>query len=128
MCTDFRKLNAVTKSDSFPMPRIDDCTDKIGHSKYISKFDFLKGFWQIPLTDRAKECSAFVTPNGLYQYKVMPFGMKNSPATFQRLINVIINGLENCDAYIDDVINYNDTWEEHLTTIQKFFDRLSDAN
>ena len=52
----------------------------------------------------------------------MPFGMKNSPATFQRFINMIINGLENCDAYIDDVIIYNDTWEEHLTTIQKFFD------
>jgi transposase InsO family protein len=127
MCTDYRKLNAVTKSDSFPMPRIDDCIDKIGHTKYISKFDLLKGFWQIPLTDRAKECSAFVTPNGLYQYKVMPFGMKNSPATFQRLINMIINGLENCDAYIDDVIIYNDTWEEHLTTIRKFFDRLSAA-
>ena len=110
MCTDYWKSNAVTKSDSFPMPRIDDCIDKIGHSKYISKFDLLKGFWQIPLTDRAKECSAFVTPNGLYQYKVMPFGMKNSPATFQRLINMIINDLENCDAYIDDVISYNDTW------------------
>ena len=110
MCTDYRKLNAVTKTDSYPMPRIDDCIDKIGHSKYITKFDLLKGFWQIPLTDRAKECSAFVTPNGLYQYKVMPFGMKNSPATFQRLINMIINGLENCDAYIDDVIIYNDTW------------------
>ena len=64
--TDYRKLNAVTKSDSFQMPRIDDCIDKIGHSKYISKFDLLKGFWQIPLTDRVKECSAFVTPNGLY--------------------------------------------------------------
>ena len=85
-------------------------------------FDLLKGFWQIPLTDRAKECCEFVTPNGLHQYKVMHFGMKNLPATFQRLINMIINGLENCDAYIDDVIIYNDTWEEHLTTIQKFFD------
>ena len=57
----------------------------------------------------------------------MPFGMKNSPATFQHLINMIINGLENCDAYINDVIIYNDTWEEHLKTIQKIFDRLSDA-
>ena len=91
------------------MPRIDDCIDKIGNSKYVTKFDLFKGFWQIPLTDIVKECSAFVTPNGLYQYKVMPFRMKNSPATFQRLINIIINGLENCDAYIDDVIIYNNT-------------------
>ena len=67
MCTDYRKLNVVTKADSYPMPRIDDYIDKIGHSKYIAKFHLLKGFWHIPLTDRAKECSAFVTPNELHQ-------------------------------------------------------------
>ena len=90
MCTGYRKVNSVTKTDSFPVPRMDDCIDNIGQAKYVTEFDLLKGFWQIPLTDRAKEISAFVTPDGLYQYKVMPFGMKNSPATFQRLINMII--------------------------------------
>ena len=70
MCTDYRKVNSVTKTDTFPIPRIDDCIDNIGHAKYVTKFDLLKGFWQIPLTDRAKEISAFVTPDGLYQYKV----------------------------------------------------------
>ena len=109
MCTDYRKVNSVTKTDSFPIPRIDDCIDKVGNSKYVTKFDLLKGFWQVPLTDRAKEVSAFATPNGLYQYKVMPFGMKNSPATFQRLVNNVICGLDGCDAYIDDVIIYSDT-------------------
>ena len=83
MCTDYRKVNSVTKTDSFPIPRSDDCIDKVGNSKYVTKFDLLKGFWQVPLTDRAKEVSAFATPNGLYQYRVMPFGMKNSPAMFQ---------------------------------------------
>ena len=73
----------MSKRDTFPIPRMDDCIDKTGNSKYITKFDPLKGFWQIPLTERAKEISAFVTPDGLYQYKVLPFGMKNSPATFQ---------------------------------------------
>ena len=68
MCTDYRKVNNCTKTDTFPLPRIDDCIDK---------FDLLKGFWQIPLTEKAKEISAFVTPDGLLQYKVMPFGMKN---------------------------------------------------
>ena len=106
MCTDYRKVNSVTKTDSFPIPRIDDCFDKVGNSKYVTKFDLLKGFWQVPLTDRAKEVSAFATPNGLYEYKVMPFGMKNSLATFQRLVNVIC-GLDGCDAYIDDVIIYS---------------------
>ena len=96
MCTNYRKVKSVTKTDSFPVPRMDDGIDNIGQAKYVTKFDLLKGFWQIPLTDRAKEISAFVTPDGLYQYKVMPFGMKNSPATFQRLINMIISGLDDC--------------------------------
>ena len=106
---------------------MDDCVDKIGTAKYVSKFDLLKGFWQIPLTDRAKEASAFVTSKGLYQYKVMPFGMRNSPATFQRLINSIIADIEGCEGYIDDVIIYSATWKEHIKIMRKFFQRLSEA-
>ena len=87
----------------------------------------LKGFWQVPLTERAKEILAFVTPSGLYQYKVMPFGMKNSPATFQRLINNIIAGLDGCDAYIDDLIIASESWEEHMRIIRELFERLSKA-
>ena len=127
MCTDYRKLNSVTKTDTFTIPRIDDCIDKVGKAKYVTKIDLLKGFYQVPLTKRAKELSAFVTPSGLYQYKVMAFGMKNSPATFQRLINSVTGGSDGCDAYIDDAIIYSDTWEEHLSTIRQFYDRLSDA-
>ena len=127
MCTDYRKVNSVTKTDTFPIPRIDDCIDNIGYVKYVTKFDMLKGFWQIPLTNRAKEISAFVTPDGLYQYKVMPFGMKNSPATFQRLVNSLISNLDGCKAYIDDAIIFSEEWEQHLQTIRTFFDRLSEA-
>ena len=67
MCTDYRKLNKVTKAGTYPILRIDDC---VGNAKYVSKFNLLKGFWHIPLTDCAKEVSAFVTPKGLYQHKV----------------------------------------------------------
>ena len=116
-CTDFRKLNAVTKGDSFPIPRIDDCIDKIGHAKFVSKLDLLKGFWQVPLTEQAKKLSAFVTPKGLYQYKVMPFGMKNVAATFQRLINQLTQDLEGCEGYIDDIVIYSNTWQQHLECI-----------
>jgi hypothetical protein len=118
----------VTKSDSFPIPRIDDCIDKIGRAKYVTTFDLLKGFYQVPLTDRAKEISAFVTADGLYQYKVTPFGMKNSPATFQRLMNLLISDIDGIDAYINDVIIYSDSWEQHLMTIRKFYERLTEAN
>ena len=127
MCTDYRKVNSVTKTDTFPIPRIDDCIDNIGHAKYVTKFDLLKGFWQIPMTDKAKEVSAFVTPDGLFQYKVMPFGMKNSPATFQRLVNRLISNLDGCKAYIDDAIIYSEEWQQHLQIIRIFFDRLSEA-
>ena len=128
LCTDYRKVNSVTKTDTYPIPRIDDCIDKVGNSKIVSKFDLLKGFWQVPLTDRAKEISAFVTPDGLFQYKVMPFGMKNSPATFQRLINQVTSEIQGCDAYIDDVIVYSQTWEEHFDIMRQLFQKLSEAN
>ena len=92
------------------------------------KFNLLKGFWQIRLTERAKEISAFVTSDGLFQYNVMSFGMKNSPAIFQRLVNAVISGLDGFDAYIEDVIIHNNTFEDHLQSIRSLFDRLSDAN
>ena len=107
---------------------MDDCLDKIGNAKYVSKFDLFKGMWQIPSTERAKEISAFVIRKGFYQYKVMPFGMKNSPATFQRLINRLIADIDVCEACIDDVIIYSNSWETHLQIMRKFFQRLSEAN
>ena len=128
ICTDFRKLNAVTKSNSFPIPRIDDCIDKIGHAKFVSKLDLLKGFWQVPFTEQAKKLSTFVTPKGLYQYKVMPFGLKNTPATFQRLINQLTRDLDGCEGYIDDIVIYSKTWQQHLECIRSLFDRLTQAN
>lgn len=127
-CIDYRKVNAVTKTDSYPIPRLEDCIDKVGNAEYVTKIDLLKGYWQVPLTDRAKEISAFVTPGGLYQCKVMPFGMKNAPATFQRLTNQMIAGLDNCVVYIDDILVYSDTWDDHIDHLRALFDRLDKAN
>ena len=77
--------------------------------------------------DKVNEISAFVTLDGLYQYKVMPFGMKNSQTIFQRLINRIITGLDNCKAYIDDAIIYSEEWDQQIKTIREFFEGLSKA-
>ena len=126
-CTDFCRVNKVTRCDSYPIPRVDDCIDRIENVNYVTKFDLLKGYWQVPLTARAKEVSAFVMLDGLYQYKVMPFGMKNAPATFQRLINGVLSGLDGCEAYIDDVVVYSNTWEQHLLQIRSLMYRLTDA-
>ena len=120
-CTDFRKINDKTKSDSFPIPRIADCIDQIGNAKFVSTFDMLKGYWQVPLTQRAREISAFVTPSGLYQYKVMPFGMKNAPATFQRMVNKLVRDIDGCEGYIDDVVIFSDNWSDHIRQIKRFF-------
>lgn len=126
-CIDYRKVNQVTKADAFPIPRLEDCIDRIGRAEVVSKLDLLKGYWQVPLTPRAKEISAFVTPDGLYVCNVLPFGMKNAPATFQRLMNTITNGLNSVVTYIDDVVVYSSSWEEHITHLRQLFERLCEA-
>ena len=126
--TDFRKVNSVTKTDSYPMPRIEDLIDNIGSAKWVTKFDLLKGYWQVPLTERAKVISAFVTPDSFFAYRVMPFGMKSASATFQRMINYVINDLDFCGAYIDDLIVCSDTWEDHVNHIRELFICLAKAN
>ena len=103
-CTDFRKVNGVKKPDCYPLPRMEDCVDRVGGARFITKIDLLKGSWQVPLTERAKEISAFVTPDDFLQYTVMAFGMHNAPATFQHLVNVVLAGLSFCEAYLDDLV------------------------
>ncbi|XP_048044029.1 uncharacterized protein LOC125266937 isoform X1 [Megalobrama amblycephala] len=127
-CTDYRKLNSLRKPDCFPLPRIDDCVDRVGSAQFVSKFDLLKGYWQVPLTSRAKELSAFITPDSFLQYTVMPFGVRNAPATFQRLVNRVLSGLRGCEAYLDDVVLYSSSWLEHLAQIRELFERLAEAN
>ena len=92
ICGDFRAINQITTFDPYPMPKIDDITDDVARGQFITTLDLTRGFYQVPLSDRGKQLSAFVTPYGLYQYKVMPFGMKNSGATFQRQIDIVLTG------------------------------------
>lgn len=126
-CTDFQKVNNVTKPNSYPLARMEDCVDRVG-SAYVTKLDLLKGYWKIPLTDRAKEMLAFVTPDHFLQYTVMAFGMCNASATFQRLVNIVLSGLSGCKAYIDDLVIYSDSWHIHIQQIREVFERLTKAN
>ena len=125
--TDFRKVNNVTVPDSYPLPRMEDCVDNLGTAKFVSKLDLLKGYWQVPLTERASKISAFVTPDHFLEYTVMAFGMCNAPATFQRLVNVVLSGVSNCNAYLDDLIVYTRSWEEHVRVLEQVFTRLRGA-
>ena len=88
--TDFSRVNSITKTVTFPIPRVDDCIDRIGHVKFVSTLDMLKGYWQVFLTEKAKEITAFTIQVGLYSYQVMEFILKNDGATFQRLSNEVV--------------------------------------
>jgi len=127
-CTDFRKVNAVTVPDSYPLPRMEDCVDNLGSARFVTKLDMLKGYWQVPLTSQASDISAFVTPDKFLQYTAMAFGLRNAPATFQRLVNIVLADVPNCNAYLDDLVLYSVTWEEHVSLLRTVFERLRAAN
>ena len=93
-CVDYRKVNQVAKFDAYPMPRVEEVLDSIGSAKFITTLDLARGYWQIPLAESSKEISAFTTPYGLYEFEVMPFGLHNAPATFQRMIDHLLTGCE----------------------------------
>jgi len=104
-CIDYRKVNDITVPDAHPMLRIDDLIDKIGTAKFMTKIDLTRGYWQCPLDEESVPVSAFVTPHGQFQWRFMPFGLRNAPATFQRLMWKVLKGLESFTcAYLDDVI------------------------
>lgn len=89
-CNDFRKLNEVSKFDTYPMPRVDELIERLGHTKYIITLDLTKWYCQIPLTDQAKKKPTFSMPKGQWQYKRMPFGLHGAPTSFQRMIDCIL--------------------------------------
>ena len=127
LCTDYRRVNAVTIPDAYPLPRIDDLIDEVGQAVYVTKMDLTKGYYQIPLTEEAQLISAFTTPFGLYQYLVLPFGMRNSPATFQRVMNNLLLNLDGVSVYLDDILISSGTWQHHVQQIGAVLSRLQEA-
>jgi hypothetical protein len=130
LCVDFRKLNDVTKKCKYPLPNVDDCVETLAGKRYFSKLDMASGFWQLPLTERARELTAFRTEDGHYQFTRMPFGLTNAPASFQRLVNILFAGLKglNLQLFIDDLCLATSTWREHLVLLAKIFQLLIKAN
>ena len=127
-CVDYRALNAVTRKDVFPMPRIDDMLDQLGGKKIFTTLDARSGYWQIKMGSESQEKTAFSTHDGLYEFRVMPFGVCNGPATFQRLMHHALRGFgEFCNVYIDDMIVFSSSVGEHLEHLQLVFDRLREV-
>jgi hypothetical protein len=129
-CIDFRKLNDITRKDNHPLPRIDTLLEKFRGSNWFSTMDMASGYWQIEMEEKDIEKTAFITHEGLYEFVVMPFGLSNAPATFQRTMQMVLGELFYTVApvYIDDIIVHSKTFEEHLKILEEVFTRIRNAN
>ena len=123
---DFRKLNEKTDHDAYPLPIIDDILDHLGKAKFFSAFDLSSGFHQIPMESDSRKYTAFSTPEGHFEYERMPFGLKNAPATFQRMMDTALRGLigKICFVYLDDIVIFGSTIQEHHQNLVTLFERL----
>ncbi len=122
-------MNELTRKDAHPLPRIDDTLDALSDARLFSTLDLASGYWQVEVEPTDREKTAFTTPFGLYQFRVMPFGLCNAPSTFQRLMHAVLAGLPwtVCLVYLDDVIIFSRTVEEHFQRLRDVFQRLRDA-
>ena len=128
-CVGYRKLNDVTVKDSYPIPRIDDALEQLSGAQWFSCLDLNAGYWQVEVDEADREKTAFVSRHGLFEFKVMPFGLCNSPATFERLMEAILAGLnwEICLIYLDDILIHGRTFDEMLSNLDRVLNKLQEA-
>ncbi len=121
-CVDYRCLNSVARYDAYPMPRVDDLIDQLGNTAYITTLDLTRGYWQVPVEEKSRPMTTFVTPFGFYQFKMMPFGLSGAPATFQRLMDQVLKGLDGFSAaYLDDLAHLGKIiYPTHYDSVQPF--------
>ena len=126
---DLRQVNDATVGDSYPLPNITDILDQLGGAKYFSTLDLASGFHQIAMKKEDREKTAFSTPYGHFEYNRMPFGLKNAPATFQRLMNTVLSGLQGikCFVYLDDIVVYGRSLKEHQDRLELVFERIRES-
>ena len=119
-CVDYRRLNAITTKDVYPLPRIDDALSRLEGAQYFFIMDMQAGYWQVQIKPEDREKTAFITANGLHQFKVMPFGLTNAPSTFQRMMDVLLAGLKwnSCLVYLDNIIIFSKTIPQHLQRLE----------
>ena len=126
-CVDYRKLNEATVKDAYPLPRIDETLDHLAGACWFSTLDLL--YWQVEMEPDHRAKTAFITKRGLFQFKVMPFGLCNAPATFERLMDTVLSGLQwtTCLVYLDDIIVLGKSFGEMMVNLENVFTRLSSA-
>ncbi|CAF1470340.1 unnamed protein product [Adineta steineri] len=129
-CIDYRRLNTITQKDVYPLPRIDDVIERLNGSKIFSKLDLRSGYFQVPLAPDERPKTAFTTPDGLWEFTRLPQGLKNSPSVFQRLMHQTLGSLrfEICLAYLDDVVVFSPSFEQHLLDVTQVCQVLNESN
>ena len=129
-CVDYRRLNLITERDVYPLPRIDDIIDRLAGSQFFSTFDLKAGYWQIPIAEDDKKKTAFCTTEGLFEFNVLPFGLSNAPASFQRTINSILGTLrwDMTLVYLDDIIVYSPSFNQHIQHLDLVLTALNNAH
>ena len=125
-CVDYRRLNLATVKDAYHLPRIDDTLDMLAGKRWLSTLDLASGYWQVCLSPDARCKAAFATHSGLFQFKVMPFGLCNAPATLKRLMDRVLQGLRwsRCLVYLDDIISFGTTFDDALDNLIMIFECL----
>ena len=128
-CVDYRKLNDATRKDAYPLPRITECLDTLAGSKWFCCLHLASGYWQVPMAEKDKPKTAFTVGGGLYQFRVLRFGLCNAPATFERLMELVLSGLQwkQCLVYLNDIIVFGDSFDATLTNLASVFSRLQSA-
>ena len=125
LCVDYRKLNSIMADDPYQMPRVEEMLDRLGPAEFISTIDLAKGYYQVPVREEDQDKTAFVSPFGKYRFTRMPFGLKGAPTTFQRLMDGILDGLQDhSSGYIDDIAIYSSDWESHCKHLAEVLGRL----
>ena len=129
-CVDYRKLNDLTRKDAYPLPRIDDALDSLNKACWFSTLDLASGYWQVEMDPKDKQKTAFTTRQGLFEFNVLSFGLCNSPSTFQRLMDLVLADLQwtTCLVYLDDIIIFGRTFQEHLGRLDEVLTKLRQAN
>src|SRR6266487_3209359 len=129
-CVNYKPLNDVTKKDNYPLPRIDEILDSLNGAQWFTTLDLASGYWQIKVREEDREKTAFITKFGTFEFKVMPFGLCNAPATFQRIMNKVLGDSihKYVMVYLDDVIIYSKSFEEHLRHIEDVLNRIRRVN
>jgi len=127
LCVDFKKVNAITQDQPFYMPRVEEVLEGVGRSTYISKLDLSKGYYQVKMSPGDIPKTAFVCHRGRFEFLRMPFGIKNAPACFQEIMQGIFTQETHCSPYMDDLVIFSNSWEEHLTHIKSVLQKLRNA-